>query len=75
MDEQAFQQATQGTTPMRDVTSRQISNGFVLQGVTRYVDPTTKQARVALQDEAVATSADDAAVMAASFIKTGKFDG
>ena len=75
MDEQAFQQATQGTVPQRDVNVRQISNGFVIQAVTRYVDPTTKQAKLAIADEAVATSGDDAALMAASYIKSGKFDG
>lgn len=73
MDETQFQQATQGTVPMRDVNVRQISNGFVLNGVTRYVDPSSKQAKVALADEAIASSNEDAADMAAKFLKSGAF--
>lgn len=69
-----FEAATQGTVPARDLNARQVSNGFSLTGVTRYVDPTTNAARVAVQIEAIATDAAGAATMAAKFLSTGAFE-
>lgn len=69
-----FEAATQGTVPNRDVSVRQVSNGFTLNGVVRYVDPATNQARVAVQSEGIAVDNATAASMASKFLTTGTFE-
>lgn len=73
MDEKQFLAATEGTVEQRDVNVRQITNGFVLAGQVRYLDPNTTTVKVSVQSEAVATGADTALEAAHNFLTTGKF--
>lgn len=73
MNEEQFAEAIKGTTVQYDVVCRQVSNGFILNGTVRYIDPVPNTVRLAQQYEGVANTASEAASAAGNFILTGTF--
>jgi len=73
MDEATFQAQIAGTVEQRDVQARQVSNGFVLAGNRRFLDPGTSAVKLAQSVEGIAADAAGAASAVASFLTTGAF--
>ena len=73
MNEEQFQQAIAGATEQRDVSAREVSNGFVLAGVRRFLEPSTGAIRLQQNVESVAASAEAAGAAITAFLSTGKF--
>lgn len=58
----------------RDVSARQLSGGFSLIGVQRYMDPDTAEIVNTVQSEAVAPGGKETAVLIALYLDAGKFE-
>lgn len=73
MDETQFAQAIAGTAEERDVSARAVANGYVMQGVRRFLDPVTRAVKLQQNMEAVAADATEAATMLGRFLSAGGF--
>lgn len=73
MDETQFAQAIAGTVEERDVSARAVANGYVMQGVRRFLDPVTRGVKLQQNMEAVAVDANEAATMLGRFLSAGGF--
>lgn len=73
MTEEQFKEVTDGTVEERDVNARQVSNGFVLVGQRRFLNPTTKVVVLTIAREGIATNTSAAVESLNNFLTTGEF--
>lgn len=62
-----------GKTERRDVSAREVENGFIISAQRRWTEPSTGLAVAQLQSETIATSHADAAARIANFLAQGEF--
>lgn len=72
MTAEDFATATQGTIEKRDVSVRQVSNGFVISANRRFVDEDTETNKFGLSVEGVAMDVNLLMMALDSFFRTGE---